>query len=61
MRESGEDVQLVGGTWVYNQPTQVTDHSSITDPIPEFPGGFQPNEATSTTRKGPEHHSVASG
>ena len=57
MQGSGEDVQLAGGTWVYNQPMQATDHSSTTDPVPGVPGGFQPNEATPPTREGPEHRS----
>ena len=44
MQGSGEDVQLTGGTWVYNQPTQATDHFSTTDPVPGVPGGFLPQE-----------------
>ena len=57
MRGDGEDDELAGGTGVYNQPPQITDHSSPEDPVFGVHSRFQLNEAVPPTGEVPEHRS----
>jgi len=43
MPRSGTDMQLTGNTWIHNQPSHVTDHSSSADPILGIFSGLKPH------------------
>jgi len=50
MPSSGMDVQLTGNTGIYNQPSQVTDHSSTVDTVLGISSGLKPNEVAPSSK-----------